>query len=97
MNEKFLPPAFFKALSDPTRLGIVQLLNQQGELCVCDITTRLNQPQPTISRHLNQLKSLGLLTSERRGTWIWYAIHPDLPAWCLSVMRLIPTSPESQL
>ncbi|MCK6159567.1 metalloregulator ArsR/SmtB family transcription factor [Moraxella osloensis] len=52
---------FLKALSDPTRLKIVQLLNQKQALCVCDIISELDQPQPTISRHLNQLKQIGIL------------------------------------
>lgn len=72
---------FLKALSDPTRLKIVQLLNQKQALCVCDIISELDQPQPTISRHLNQLKQIGILESERKGTWIWYSISQELPSW----------------
>ena len=52
MNGRFSTSDFFKALSDPTRLNIVQLLSKQGAMCVCDITTQLGQPQPTVSRHL---------------------------------------------
>ena len=77
---------FLKALSDPTRLKIVQLLNQKQSLCVCDIISELDQPQPTISRHLNQLKQVGILDSERKGTWIWYSISPNLPSWGKAVI-----------
>ena len=77
---------FLKALSDPTRLKIVQLLNQKQALCVCDIISELDQPQPTISRHLNQLKQVGILDSERKGTWIWYSISPNLPSWGKAVI-----------
>jgi ArsR family transcriptional regulator len=77
---------FLKALSDPTRLKIVQLLNQKQALCVCDIISQLNQPQPTISRHLNQLKQIGILKSERKGTWIWYSISQELPSWGKAVI-----------
>ena len=77
---------FLKALSDPTRLKIVQLLNQKQALCVCDIISELNQPQPTISRHLNQLKQIGILKSERKGTWIWYSISQELPSWGKAVI-----------
>lgn len=77
---------FLKALSDPTRLKIVQLLNQKQALCVCDIISELNQPQPTISRHLNQLKQIGILESERKGTWIWYSISQELPSWGKAVI-----------
>ena len=72
---------FLKVLGDPTRLKIVQLLHQQQTLCVCDIILALQQPQPTISRHLNQLKQVGVLTSERKGTWMWYTINPNMPNW----------------
>ena len=77
---------FLKALSDPTRLKIVQLLNQKQALCVCDIISELNQPQPTISRQLNQLKQSGILKSERKGTWIWYSISQELPSWGKAVI-----------
>lgn len=77
---------FLKALSDPTRLKIVQLLNQKQALCVCDIISELDQPQPTISRHLNQLKQIGILESERKGTWIWYSISQELPNWGKAVI-----------
>lgn len=77
---------FLKALSDPTRLKIVQLLNQKQALCVCDIVSELDQPQPTISRHLNQLKQIGILESERKGTWIWYSISQELPSWGKAVI-----------
>ncbi len=77
---------FLKALSDPTRLKIVQLLNQKQALCVCDIISELDQPQPTISRHLNQLKQIGILESERKGTWIWYSISKELPSWGKAVI-----------
>ena len=77
---------FLKALSDPTRLKIVQLLNQKQALCVCDIISELHQPQPTISRHLNQLNQIGILKSERKGTWIWYSISQELPSWGKAVI-----------
>lgn len=77
---------FLKALSDPTRLKIVQLLNQKQALCVCDIISELDQPQPTISRHLNQLKQIGILESKRKGTWIWYSISQELPSWGKAVI-----------
>ena len=46
----------FKNLSDETRLGIVLLLREMGELCVCDLCTALDQSQPKISRHLAMLR-----------------------------------------
>ena len=50
----------FKILSDETRLGIVLLLREMGELCVCDLCTALEQSQPKTSRHLAMLRESGL-------------------------------------
>ncbi len=64
----------FRALADPTRLGILALLQaQQGPLCVCDIVAQFPQGQPTISHHLKVLRDAGLVTAERRGPWVYYA------------------------
>ena len=65
-----------KALADETRLSIIGLLAAApGELCVCDIEAHVKHlSQPTISHHLKQLREAGLVTSERRGTWVYYAL-----------------------
>jgi len=62
-----------KALADPTRLKIIYLL-KHGELCVCEIMTALDKPQPTISHHLNLLKNAGLLKWRKEGVWIHYRL-----------------------
>ncbi len=67
----------FKALSDPTRLRILILLLNNGELCVCDLIESLLIPQSTASRHLAQLRSSRLVDGERRGTWMYYRITED--------------------
>lgn len=64
----------FKALGDETRLRIVNLLLECGELCVCDLERVLGLPQTRISRHLSQLKLGGLLRDRREGTWVLYSI-----------------------
>jgi ArsR family transcriptional regulator len=68
----------FKALADPTRLRLLNLLAQK-EVCVCDLTGALNVVQPKISRHLGQLKRAGLVHARRDGKWIHYrwADHGD--------------------
>jgi DNA-binding transcriptional ArsR family regulator len=63
----------FKAISDPTRLKILYLL-QDGELCVCEINTALEKPQSTISHHLNVLKSAGFIKGRKDGLWIHYKL-----------------------
>jgi ArsR family transcriptional regulator, arsenate/arsenite/antimonite-responsive transcriptional repressor len=62
-----------KALGDPTRLRMLDLLAQQTEpLCVCDITSQFPQNQPTISHHLRLLREAGLIETEKRGIWAYY-------------------------
>ena len=78
--------AFFRALGDDTRLRCVALLHAEGELCVCELTHALGLAQPKISRHLGQLRQAGVVESHRRGTWMHYRLHPDLPAWARAVL-----------
>src|SRR6516164_758715 len=68
----------FKALGDPVRLRLVSLIgaHRGGEVCVCDLTTAFNLAQPTISHHLKVLREAGIITSERRGTWVYYRLVP---------------------
>jgi ArsR family transcriptional regulator len=68
----------FKSLEDETRLRIMSLLLDAGELCVCDLITVLQLPQSTVSRHLAILKNAGWLKDRRAGIWIHYSIAPDL-------------------
>ena len=64
----------FKALSDETRLRIVELL-ENGELCVCDIVAALDIAQPKASFHLGVLKQSGLIADRKEGKWTHYRIH----------------------
>jgi ArsR family transcriptional regulator len=68
--------AQFKALSDPTRLAIVNQLAGSGECCVCNLEP-LGLSQPTISHHLKILRDAGLVESTRRGTWAFYRLVPQ--------------------
>ena len=70
--------AAFKALADPTRLEILRLVAAQaGPVCVCDIVSRFDLSQPTISHHLKVLRDGGLVRSSKRGIWAFYEIDPD--------------------
>ncbi len=63
----------FRALADPHRVRIVNLLaNAPGPACVCDLTPELGLSQPTVSFHLKKLVEAGLLRRERRGIWSYY-------------------------
>ncbi|MFJ5361927.1 As(III)-sensing metalloregulatory transcriptional repressor ArsR [Pectobacterium sp. CHL-2024] len=77
----------FKNLSDETRLGIVLLLSEMGELCVCDLCTALEQSQPKISRHLAMLRESGLLLDRKQGKWVHYRLSPHTPSWAAQVIE----------
>ena len=72
----------FKALGDETRLAILGFIATAGDaLCVCEIEDHVKLlSQPTISHHLRQLREAGLVTAERRGTWIYYAVDKSIRA-----------------
>lgn len=81
------PLQLFKNLSDETRLGIVLLLREMGELCVCDLCTALDQSQPKISRHLAMLRESGLLLDRKQGKWVHYRLSPHIPSWAAQVIE----------
>jgi len=69
----------FKALADPHRLTILATLARaEDEVCVCDFTSALPLNQPTVSHHLKILRDSGLVTGERRGTWVYYRLAPGV-------------------
>jgi len=78
--------AFYKCLSDATRLRCLLLLQAEGELCVCELVVALAEIQPKISRHLAQLRRCGLLQDRRQGQWVYYRISPQLPEWARQVL-----------
>ena len=66
----------FKALADPARVRIVNLLATSPEpVCVCEFTKPLGLSQPTVSHHLKKLLDAGLLEREQRGTWAYYSLR----------------------
>jgi DNA-binding transcriptional ArsR family regulator len=68
--------AWFKALADPTRIRILNLLAQSSEpVCVCDITGQFPLGQPTISHHLKVLRDVRFVIAERRGTFMHYQVN----------------------
>ncbi len=74
------PEQLFKALGEETRLRLLHLLVVSEEtLCVCEMMDALELPQYQISRHLRILKHAGLITSRRRGTWMYYSLERGKP------------------
>ena len=95
-NSMIQPLELFKVLSDPTRLKIFQILYNKESRCVGELVEILDQPQPTISRHLNHLKKLGILNCVRDGTWMWYEVANDLPEWCQDILDITYTQISSK-
>ncbi len=87
-----------KALADPARLQILDLLSQHaGAVCVCDLEGRVGLPnaqtgqrpkQPTISHHLKVLRSAGLLGYEKRGLWAYYFVRYERLAEARAILGL---------
>ncbi|MCK5382299.1 MAG: metalloregulator ArsR/SmtB family transcription factor [Gammaproteobacteria bacterium] len=77
----------FRMLADTTRLRALMLLQEKGELCVCELTHALDLSQPKISRHLAQLRETELLLTHRRGQWMYYRINPNLPEWAQTILQ----------
>ena len=66
-----------KALADPIRLRLVNLIAQAGEACACDLPAALDRSQPTVSHHLTVLVNAGLLEREKRGRWAWFRVRTE--------------------
>ena len=87
-----------KALSDPVRLRLLSVVASHvgGEACVCDLSAGIDLTQPTISHHLKILRTAGLLTSARRGSWVYYRVVADTLqqlSLLLDTDSVVPSSP----
>jgi ArsR family transcriptional regulator len=84
-----------KALADPTRLQILAFLHQPIQscctrdegVCACDLEAFLGLTQPTISHHMKQLVEAELVTSEKRGRWVYYDLNPAAFRVLLEVLQ----------
>lgn len=64
----------FRALSDPLRLQVIELLRSQ-ELCVCELCEKLTVNQSKLSFHLKNLKEANLINSRQDGRWMYYSLN----------------------
>jgi ArsR family transcriptional regulator len=78
----------FKALADPVRLRLLSLIacHDGGESCVCDLLDAFDMTAPSVSYHLKILREAGLVSSERRGTWVYYRAIPEAMARMSAVL-----------
>ncbi len=81
----------FKALGDPVRLRLVALIASRPEVCVCDLTGQFAVSGPTISHHLKVLREAGLISGDRRGTWVYYRVDPDALQQLGVLLQATPT------
>jgi len=81
----------FRALSDATRLQIVDLL-RGGERCVCELTDALGLGQSLLSFHLRVLKDAGLVTDRREGRWAYYTLTVDAFAQLEAFVGALPST-----
>lgn len=77
------------SINDETRLRILRFINENGEVCVCDIESSFDMIQSRISRHLKILKDSGFLRVDRRGTWAYYSIRFPLDEFRQSILKEI--------
>ena len=79
----------FKAMADPHRVRVLNLLATSGEpVCVCDLTELLGVSQPTVSFHMKKLVDAGLLEREQRGVWAYYSLRRDAVGRLRGVLAL---------
>jgi ArsR family transcriptional regulator len=86
--------ALFHALSDRTRLSILQRL-RLGERCVCDLTDALDAAQSRLSFHLKVLKDAGLVTDRREGRWMYYTLSTGVLAEAAEVLEVMVSAPSA--
>ncbi|MBW8190005.1 metalloregulator ArsR/SmtB family transcription factor [Neiella marina] len=86
-----------KSLADINRLELTLLIDHQGELCVCELETAMQQPQAKISRNLALLRRAGVLTDRRQGKWVHYQLNSDIPAWLKYMLEQLKTSETARI
>jgi ArsR family transcriptional regulator, arsenate/arsenite/antimonite-responsive transcriptional repressor len=83
----------FHALSDPTRLSILNRL-RLSERCVCELTDALDASQSRLSFHLRVLKDAGLVTDRKAGRWMYYTLNPEALAEMTDVLETLASDPS---
>ena len=85
---------FFKALSDPNRLMIMDMLSC-GELCACVILEKFNITQPTLSHHMKNLCDCKLVNGRKEGKWMYYSLNDETVKSFQSFLEMITTEKEN--
>ena len=85
----------FHALSDPTRLGIIEML-RHGEQCVCELQATFDAAQSRLSYHLKVLREAGLVTDRKDGRWSYYTLVPSALGEAHDLIRTLATETSSE-
>jgi ArsR family transcriptional regulator len=81
--------ALFRAVAEPARVKIVNMLATAGEpVCACAFEPALGLSQPTVSHHLKKLTDVGLLEREQRGKWAYFSLEAEAMARLAGLVRL---------
>ncbi|MCL2456223.1 MAG: metalloregulator ArsR/SmtB family transcription factor [Defluviitaleaceae bacterium] len=95
MDKKYKEYAqFFKLLSDPNRLMIVDMLSC-GELCACVILEKFQITQPTLSHHMKSLCDGGLINGRKEGKWMYYSLNEETAKSLKTFLDLVTTAKKS--
>ncbi len=81
------PVELFKCMSDETRLCCLLLIENENELCVCELTDALDVSQPKVSRHLASLRNCGLVQTRKLDQWVYYRVNLELPDWVKTIIQ----------
>ena len=77
-EEAIATAELFKALGDPTRVRLVNMIaTSGGEVCMCDLIDPVGLSQPTVSHHMKKLVDAGLVEREQRGKWAYFSLKRD--------------------
>lgn len=85
-----------QAIADPTRLAILRQLSVEGAVCACDFTDCCDVSQPTVSHHLKVLREAGVVSGERRGTWIYYRLEPKAASRIAALGHLLSAGAQRE-
>jgi ArsR family transcriptional regulator, arsenate/arsenite/antimonite-responsive transcriptional repressor len=85
--KKYPLDRLFRALADPTRLRLINLIAEQ-EICVCYFVEVIDAPQPKISRHLAYLRRLGIVAVRREGKWMHYRLAMPTDSHAAAILKM---------
>ena len=91
-----MPLAILSALSEPTRLGAIQILADGQEHCVCQLMARLDATQSRMSRHMQTLKQAGLVVDRRDAQWVRYRLNPNLAPQIRAIVDAVLAAAEAE-